>query len=69
MYRVTVVVGGMDWVELALRCSNVLPSYAANSAKSHLPKQNLADSGISKIIVNPTQPMSLTTIVHPVMDQ
>ena len=31
-----------------------MPNYQDNSAKPHLPRQNLADSGMTKIIVNPT---------------
>ena len=46
------VVGDMGWLDLYLGCSTILPTYPAI-----LPRQNLADTGMTKIFIdNPTQP-------------
>ena len=54
-YRVTLVVAYLGWVDIDL---NVPPSCTAsqsNLSNPYLPKQNLTDSGMTKITFNPTQ--------------
>ena len=57
MYRVTVVVKYLGWVDLDLGFSAILPNYTIQPVQpnSHLSNQNRADSGMTEIVVNPTQ--------------
>ena len=50
----------VGWVDLDLGCFTILPNYTASSAKFlysciYMPKQNREDSGMTKIVVHPTQ--------------
>ena len=61
MYRVTVVVKYLGWVDLDLGFSAILPNYTIQPVQpnSHLSNQNRADSGMTEIVVNPTQVVTL----------
>ena len=50
----TKVVRHMGWFDLGLGCSTNLLSYPAILPNPHLPRQKLADSGRTEIIVNPS---------------
>ena len=39
-YRETHLLVNLGWVDFDLGCSAILPSYTANSAKPHMPRQN-----------------------------
>ena len=47
------VVSYLGWVDFEFACSTILPGSTANSAKFLSAKQSWADSGMSKIKVNP----------------
>ena len=55
LYRMTLVVANLGWVDFDLGCSIILPSCPDDSAKFHLHRQNVADSRLTKILVNPTK--------------
>jgi len=54
-YRVFHQLADLGWVDLALGCSIILRVAQPFQPKSHLPQQNLADSGTAMIKVNRTK--------------
>jgi len=54
VYRVTMGVGDMGWVDLDLGLSTILPSYQDNPGYPHPPRHDLAEIGVTKMIVSPT---------------
>ena len=64
MYRVLHQLSDLGRVDIYLRCLTSCPAAQPFLPKSHLPKQNWADSGIFTIRVNPTKVRKL--MEHPV---